>query len=497
MELCKEYKSISFNEACQTVKESFELDFQENLPQYLDDIEKIVKCSVKATVTDYDYQGNSINLYGKVIISITYKSSESGLLSNIFEEDFSKSFDVDNVENFSFAKVCINTKYSNFHLINQRRFDIHTSLAVRFNIYYQKSTDCLSNCKNAMFKEYSQDYLVCKNSGISSVEFEENMSIADSTAQIKNIINCFTNCSVDEYKIIKDKMLVKGTLSASVIYECINGNIEKLSHNFTYSKIIEASSLDENDKAFVSARLSGLYVKARADENNALSIVEIVGKLVINYQIYKIDTISLNIDSYVPKYNCKLKKSNTIINESPAYFYDDKTLELNFDSDISLVEIIDLKAEILNHQIINSKLTVEVGISFLFYDDKGNICYYEKSQTKEILLSDSEFSGVSGCTMKSFDYVIKSAGALMLRANIEYSAYLYKESKVSFLTDIDIDDEVNNINTPQLTLYFANSQEEIWDIAKKFSTSEELIIDENSLNSNVIDGKRILLIPGM
>lgn len=497
MELCKEYKSISFNEACQTVKDSFELDFQENLPQYLDDIEKIVKCSVKAAVTDYDYQGSSIKIYGKVIISITYKSSESGLLSNIFEEDFSKSFDVDNVENFSFAKVCINTKYSNFHLINQRRFDIHTSLAVRLNIFYQKSNDCLCECKNAMFKEYSAEYLVCKNSGVSSVEFEENINIADSNAQIKNIINCFTYCTVDEYKIIKDKMLVKGTVTASVLYECINGNIDKTAHTFTYSKIIEASSLDEDDKAFVSTRLSSLYVKARADENNALSIVEIVGKLVIDYQIYKLDNISLFIDSYVPKYNSRLNTSNTTLNESPAFYYDDKMLELNFESDISLVEIIDLKAEVLSHQIMNSKLSVEIGISFLFYDDKGNICYYEKSQTRDITLSDAELSGVSGCCMKSFDYVIKSAGALMLRANIEYSAYLYKESKISFLTDMDVDDEMSNVNAPQLSLYFANKEEEIWDIAKRFSTSEKLIIDENNLTSNIIDGKKILLIPGM
>ena len=51
--------------------------------------------------------------------------------------------------------------------------------------------------------------------------------------------------------------------------------------------------------------------------------------------------------------------------------------------------------------------------------------------------------------------------------------------------------------SPALAVYFADKNEKLWDIAKTFRTSIELIKRENELDSDVLDTKRVLLIPGM
>ena len=56
---------------------------------------------------------------------------------------------------------------------------------------------------------------------------------------------------------------------------------------------------------------------------------------------------------------------------------------------------------------------------------------------------------------------------------------------------------LDDSNTPQLTLYFAKKNESVWDIAKSFLTDSKLIIDENELTSDIIDTRRVLLVPGM
>ena len=53
------------------------------------------------------------------------------------------------------------------------------------------------------------------------------------------------------------------------------------------------------------------------------------------------------------------------------------------------------------------------------------------------------------------------------------------------------------VERTQLTLYFAKKNESVWDIAKSFSTDSKLIIDENELTSDIIDTRRVLLVPGM
>ncbi len=52
-------------------------------------------------------------------------------------------------------------------------------------------------------------------------------------------------------------------------------------------------------------------------------------------------------------------------------------------------------------------------------------------------------------------------------------------------------------DSPALVVYFAKEKEALWDIAKKFRTSVELIKSENELREDVLDARRILLIPGM
>ena len=54
MELSKEFKEMNCNETRERINESFDVDFQLNLPQYLDDIDTLVKCCVKNVVADYD-----------------------------------------------------------------------------------------------------------------------------------------------------------------------------------------------------------------------------------------------------------------------------------------------------------------------------------------------------------------------------------------------------------------------------------------------------------
>lgn len=42
-------------------------------------------------VADYNLSSSSIIIYGKSIITIMYKTADGSTLSNIFEEEFSKS----------------------------------------------------------------------------------------------------------------------------------------------------------------------------------------------------------------------------------------------------------------------------------------------------------------------------------------------------------------------------------------------------------------------
>ncbi len=497
MELCKEYKAMSYNECKERLTEKFELDFQENLPQYLDDIDRVIKCGVSSVVTNYDIGDTKLTVHGKTIVCLTYMNKDMCTFSNIFEEEFTKSIDIDSGEFANFADIMLETKYSNFRLINQRRIDVHTSLCARICVYRKNTGKRLSECKNAFTRQINIPCLMDKTSGVCSAEFDETFSISGSGSQIKNIVNSYGLCYIEDTKIIKDKMLVKLKIEVSVLYMSDDNNIEKCSNSFSLSKIVDVSDCDEEDKALVNAAISSIYIKSRADSDNILNEIEAVGTVAINYKICAISDQNFITDSYMPHHNTDVSREKLLIKRTPVFYYDDRSDELLFESEKNIIEVIDLKPTIESCSIKESTVNLSVNLSFLYYDDKSQLSYYEKSAQLSFKLNDTACEGEGTANINSYDFVIKSADKILLRLNYSYKAYLYERKSVDYLTDIEVSGEKGNTNMPELTLYFADKNEDIWDIAKNFSTDMTLIMEENNLSSQIIENKMVLLVPGM
>ncbi len=497
MELNKEFREINCNETREKINESFDIDYQLNLPQYLDDIDKLIKCCVKNVVTDYDLSSSSIIVYGKSIITIMYKTADNMTLSNIFEEEFSRTFDITNCSYPDFAEVNLCTAYSNSRLVNQRRIDVHTSLNAQINIFCKKCARCLSNCENAFIKSIDTDILNVKACSVCSVEFDEAFSLAKGESQIKNIVNTYVNSVVSDKKIIKDKMLVKIDNEISVIYCDENSNTDKIKHTFSVSRIIDINGCDENDYSLVDAKVCQLYVKPKADANNKLCDIEAVGRIAISYKICSIEKENISVDSYIPHFKAISQNEKLTLKSNPIYYFDSKNFEMTFENEKSIIEIIDLNAQINRAFISSSTLNCAVSLRFFYHDEEGTLCYFEKEEMYTVKLNDIELFGEANVNLLSYDFVINNTNKVNLRLNIEYTAFLYKESTIEYITDINAEEQIENEDSCELTLYFAKKDESVWDIAKTFSTDSKLIIEENDLSSDIIDSRRVLLVPGM
>ncbi|MCC8072812.1 MAG: DUF3794 domain-containing protein, partial [Clostridiales bacterium] len=452
---------------------------------------------VHSTYSDYEFSNGSIKIHGKSLINLTYVNSQNCLLSNIFEEEFEKSFDVSSGDDFLFAAIGLTTKYSNYRLINQRRIDVHSVLNAKICVYLKRELNCLSKCENAFVRNYSSDFLSSRGGGVCSAEFEETFSSSNNNTQINNIVNCFANCVIEDKKMVKDKLLFKLRIDVSVLYQTESNAIEKSIHSFSSSKIIDVSNTNENDVVFASAKLCNIYIKPKANVSNILSDIEIVGRTVINYHIMGTDSQSYIVDSYIPHQNTKLSLEKTTMRISPLYYFDDKTVEQEFQLDKSIVDLLDLNAQIDGCIIEKSAIHIYLRLEILYYDDSSQLCSYDEIKELGISLNDTEYDGDGSAVLKSYDFVIKNTNQISLRMNIEYSAYLYTTKEIQFLTDMESLGEDDDVNSPELTLYFAHQGENIWDIAKSFSTSSDLIMEENEISSQVIEDSRILLVPGM
>ena len=150
---------------------------------------------------------------------------------------------------------------------------------------------------------------------------------------------------------------------------------------------------------------------------------------------------------------------------------------------MNIVEVVDLSLNVSDGKNLE--------LAAFIRNEKSELVFI--SQKKEI---DAFKFGTMAVYVKSFDYVINSSNQISVRYLIEYSAIKYEEKTFDVLSEINVSD-TQMADSPALVVYFAKEQEQLWDIAKKFRTSVELIKTENELKDDVLSKRRILLIPGM
>lgn len=464
-----------------------DLDFQENLMSYNDDMLKIIRCAVNNYIVSTDYKNGNLIVYGKCKIYLTYVSESTSCITTAdFEEDFQKSIPIsDDVEEIC-SEIKVINKYSNYRVINQRRIDIHNAFQLCVKVCASKPINMIEYAKDVQIKKEDVSYFSYVGTSLSKADFEEETEIPADSEVIKKIINTFWNCSVDEVKVIKDKMLVKVNLSFSFLYTTDTENevIKKCEKNFGLSKIIDISGIEEEDIPIVNVNIANLYSKPKVNKNNELRFIELIGEVNINATVYRKIETTITTDSYSIEKEIVNTFDKITINNNCNYTNDvfNDTLLFEFDN-IRIIELLDVSLNIIDNKTIE--------LCAVILNENSEVAFISKR--KEISVLDYD---IISCCVKSFDYVIKSEQAISVRYSIEYSSMNYSEQTYQVLSNIEFTDKVLS-ESPALVVYFAKDKERIWDIAKKFRSSVDLIKSENELNDDVLDTRRILLIPGM
>jgi len=464
-----------------------DMDYQESLMSYHDDMLKIIRCRVTNDVVNTDYSSGSLTIYGKTKIFITYVSETTSCLTTAdFEEEFKKVIQIDCDCDDVSCDVTVINKYNNFRVINQRRIDVHSCFALKINATCIKQIEMVIEDDDLLIKKDVINYLSYIGQSVNKSEFEEEAVIPSDSEVIKKVINSFYTVNIEETKIIKDKMLAKIAVAFSVLYttDTEKETVRRCEKNISVSKIIDMNGIDEGDIPIINADLSNLYLKPKADVNNELRVIDIVGDLSISSFVYRSMEAELSTDSYSTVLKTENQYNQLLLNANGNYYNDVISDSALFEFDnVNITEVLDLTVSVTAGNEL--ELT-----AFILNDNGQLICLNQK---KEISISDYK---LITCYVKSFDYVIKSSSSVNLRYSIEYFAVDYEEKVFNVLSSIKANGEYDH-DSPALVVYFANQNETLWEIAKKFRTSAELIKKENELNNDILETSRVLLIPGM
>ena len=499
MECNKTYSNFLTKEELFSSDCELNLDIAVSLPQYCEDILSVKRCKADSYVTGCELLNGEIKIHGKTCVNIVY-INDSGCLSSFeYEQEFTKSVSTDKDYSDNRVHASLVKKYDNHKIINQRRIDVVSNLTLSVCVYSYCQNSVLDSCENASFKRERYSCLVPICDCQSAVEFDEECEISPESSAVKNIVSCFKHFKVNETKLIKDKLLIKAGVEASVCYITEDDEISKFSASFELSKIVEVPGADEYCDAFINLLPVNFNVKAKANSDNIMRNIEFYGSVQADVEIYKCKEASFSTDCY-SKYNFESSARKATLRADGEFACEEKSfnIEAGFNN-TDIKEILDLNIYInkrsknINAHSVDYEFCTEV----FFINSAGEYSFANSFETKRFSIN-REFNFCSSeIQIKSFDYTLKSADKVDVRVSADLSCLSGTQINLNYISDIDISDEEKCVESPALTVYFAKQDEDIWSIAKKFNSDVDLIAEENSITGDKLDSAQIILIPGV
>ncbi|MBQ7204136.1 MAG: DUF3794 domain-containing protein [Eubacterium sp.] len=492
MDIQKEFAALS--RGCKVFSKTVDVegDYQESLPAFLDDIYRVVKCTSHSFVTSADISFNELKVFGKTEICVTYYNENSCLCYADFEEEFTKSFTLDNVSQDAVIRACASDKYTSFRVINQRRIDIHNIVSLHISVYEKSECEYISSLENSRLKTVAIESADIVRTHIDKIDFDEELTLPQDAKPIGRIISAFAYPSNIETKIIKDKMLLKASVNANLLYSADgDGSIEKTQYSFAVSKIIEIGGIEDDDIPVIDVQSGALFFKVKGSSNDKMTLVNLFGDIAVNLTFVRRSSADIVTDGYLIGASSECTYTEVSVNGTGNAVDEVRSVSvpLEFNGDIN--DIKELSLSLLAPVIKNGAINQTVCANALISNEDG-LSTLSADKDFEITLPDAE-DGIVATGIEDYDFTLSDSGRVDLRLSLRISAYTFSNNNISLLSDITPGEELNNSHT--LTVYFGKKNENLWDIAKSYSSDEAEIIKENSLNSSVLDTERILIIP--
>ena len=489
-------------------EQSIELDYI--LPDYCPDIFRLIRCETVPVITDWSISGDKLTYELRCDIRILYCGEDGSEVQSVEQRrNFTKTVELRKNAESPEVKLVPKADHVNYRAVNKRRLDLRGAVSVKISITGQQEQEVISDAfgMNIQLKKTPVNFAAKRLSADKNVRIEEDIELGAAQPDISSIINCRCTASACEVKLISGKLLAKGEADVELLYTG-GGTVESVKFTLSYSQIIDLDGIDESFECNVTPEVVSCDVTAVADNDGDNRIIRCETELRLCCRAVKTMSAMIAADAFSTVYPCDVEMSDIKAEQIPA-IYDE-----SFRYSAKLTEGDNVPQNIyamwsepknINARIGDDGRSVVISgmlaYSMAAKDRSGMTIMPDRDEAFEETIGlpdDISGSAVSAdVSVRETSYDISAEGVLTGKSDIAVKLYVYSSDSIKAVTNITVDETVKKERDGDyaIKLYFGIENEDVWDIAKRYSTSVSAIMEENDLAGERLENGGMLLIP--
>ena len=490
-----------------TQEQSVELDYV--LPDYYPDFFRLLYCTAEASITSHTICDGTLQYGLHVQLHVLYCGEQAETIQSLTQQlDYHGQINLppdyiaaDHLQ----TRLTAEPSYLNCRAVSQRRIDLRGAVRIRAAFSGEQPAEVL--CGAEGMHTQTQTIPVSYVSQVLRTEkaftLSEDLRLGASQPALLSILRAQTVLSVNETRIVAGKLVIKGEAAVTLLYTSAEG-AETLSAVLPFSQIAEQDGLSDDMPCSVTAALFEQHFTPEAEQNGDIRLLRC--DLQINLQCTAIRQASTELltDLYSTICPAELHSEPVSVLTAPIPVTERMQQKITLTQpDAVLTKVYAAWAVPENLQTTlnpnsGAVLSGSLHTCVLAADAENHPVMLEQQAPFAWELPHLRpASMLPPVQAQSCTYTLAGSDTVNVQVELLLNGQIMQKQKQTLLTDVLIDPEVRlpAAENYALRLYFAQPDESLWEIAKRYHTSEAAIREENDIPTDRLTEPQMLLIP--
>lgn len=466
------------------------------VPDIKPDIFSIITSSGIVNVYKKEIMEGKVRIDGAINTYTMYIAEEEGkreIRSINYVLDFSQIINIENAQSDMIPEIQTNLKSIEAKVINERKINIKAILDLDIKLFTNKNEEFItgiSDIKDLQKMEKNIEVNSLLGTEKTKAQAKETISI-DSIDNLTEILKVNLEITNRDTKISYNKILAKAEARLKIMYLTEDGRINTVSANIPVMGFIDMKDISENNVCDIQYEVRNMIIKPNGVEEHSI-YVEIEIEIIAS--AYETKQINIIQDLYSPSRNLsfeqkKVRAMQNKCNYRNVYSIREKQL-LNIGEE--KVYDADVKIEIENYKMLEDEVQINGNINIIFSHSINNMQEIGISQMQLPLEYKMPCKGINtnnnikiNTDIPVQDFTILPNGEIEIKIDVEFMISSSIEVDINEIFNIKEQENINK-NEYNMVIYFTKKDDNLWKIAKEFSSTIEIIKKCNELESDEI-----------
>lgn len=450
---------------------------------------------------------DKILVNGLVKFKVVYKSNEEEL--NIYtletNRDFREEIEIEGITEIMAGEVKSSLEYIEYELHDERKVTLMALVKLMGKVEETNLVEIIEGVTgdaNLQVLKEKVKYNDVLGRDESYALIKEAFEVGENQPFIEEILKVDLHPYEKEYSISADRIILSGIVESSIIY--FGGNkLNSIKKDIPFTHFIELPNIEYDSKCQLNMEVVSGEYEIRESLEGDLKVIDLEMKIKIGSKLYNQKEKEVVIDAYSTSRKINLQTEEIKVMENIKDIIDRESISRDL-SGQGFEEIYTIEAQpiIIDNQYVEDKIMVEgiLGLNIYYLDDLT-----EEIKTLKEELPFKSYSTIEGLSkdiiiqtetnLEDLNYNLRD-GILYINGTIKNHIFINRERKINIISEIEETEEIiDKKNRPSIIIYMVQRDDILWDIAKRYNTTVDEIIESNNIisPSNLMPGEKIII----